>query len=142
MYLTTSPGRRRKKKRIKPIYGMEAYHGDKWTGFKGNERDQPHLILIAKTDAGLQNLWTLSYLGAQPDKFRFVPRVSWDDLEKYHEGIIATSACALGKVTQEMLQGSTESLNRYLDILATDFYIELSTYDCTKASRTLVQTPS
>lgn len=121
-----------KKKGIKPIYAMESYHGDKWTGFKGNERDQPHLILIAKTDVGLQNLWTLSYLGAQPDKFRFVPRISWEDLEKHHEGIIATSACALGKVTQEMLQGSTESFSRYLDIFGDDFYLELSTYDCTK----------
>ena len=121
-----------KSKGIKPIYGMEAYHGEKWTGWQGNERDQPHLILLAQTDVGLQNLWTLSYLGAQEDKFRFVPRVSWEDLERYNEGIIATSACALGKVTQEMIQGSTESLSRYLEIFGDRFYIELSTYDCTK----------
>lgn len=121
-----------KKKGIKPIYGMEAYHGEKWMNWKGNERDQPHLILLAQTDVGLQNLWTLSYLGCQPDKFRFVPRVSWEDLEKYNEGIIATSACALGKVTQEMLQGSTQSLSRYLEIFGDRFYGELSTYDCTK----------
>lgn len=121
-----------KKKGIKPIYAMEAYHGEKWNGFVGNERDQPHLILVALNDIGLQNLWTLSYLGAQPDKFRFVPRVSWDDLEKHSEGIMATSACALGKVTQEMLQGSTQSLSHYLEIYGDNFKMELSTYDCTK----------
>jgi DNA polymerase-3 subunit alpha len=129
-----------KKKGIKPIYGMEAYHAEKWDGFKGNERDQAHLILIAKNDIGLQNLWTLSYLGCQPEKFRFVPRLSWDDLEKHSEGIIATSACALGKVTQEMLQGSTKSLSHYLDIYGDDFYIGLSTYDCTKVFEDAGQT--
>src|SRR4051812_47681258 len=45
---------------IKPIFGMEAYHGEKWTGWKGNERDAPHLILLAKNDQGLRNLWNMS----------------------------------------------------------------------------------
>src|SRR4051812_36071286 len=73
---------------IKPIYGMEGYHGEKWDGFVGQERDQPHVIFLAQTDLGLQNLWRLSYNGAQPERFRYVPRVSWEDLEKYNEGII------------------------------------------------------
>lgn len=125
-------GKAVKARSLKPVYGMEAYHGEKWTGWKGNERDAPHLILLAQTDVGLQNLWRMSYNAAQPDRFRFVPRVSWDDLEKYSEGIIATSACALGKVTQEMIQGEYESLNRYLDIYGDNFYLGLHTYDCTK----------
>lgn len=117
---------------LKPIYGMEAYHGEKWTGWKGNERDNPHLILIAQNDVGLRNLYVMSHNAAQPDRFRFFPRVSWDDLEKYNEGVVATSACALGKVTQEMLVGETESLNRYLEIFKDRFYMGLHTYDCTK----------
>jgi DNA polymerase-3 subunit alpha len=125
-------GKALKAKGIKPIYGLEAYHGTKWSGWKGNERDNPHLILLAITDQGLKNLWTIQHNSAQPERFRFFPRLSWDDLEKYNEGIIATSACALGKVTQEMIQGEYESLNRYLDIFRDRFYIALSTYDHTK----------
>lgn len=119
-------------RKIKPIFGMEAYHGEKWTGWVGNERDSPHLILIAQTSVGLRNLWTMSHNAAQPGRFRFHPRVSWADLEEYNEGIIATSACALGKVTQEMLRDKTTSLNRYLDIFGDRFYLGLHTYDCTK----------
>jgi DNA polymerase-3 subunit alpha len=120
------------KRKLKPIYGLEGYHGDKWAGWKGNERDQPHSILLAQTDTGLQNLYRIVHNAANPDRFRFVPRFSWDDLEKYNEGIIATSACALGKVTQEMLNDDYTSLNRYLDIFGDRFYIELHTYECTK----------
>jgi DNA polymerase III subunit alpha len=117
---------------LKPLYGMEGYHGEKWDGWKGQERDSPHVILVAQTSEGLRNLWRISYNASQLERFRYHPRLSWDDLEKYNEGIIATSACALGKVTQEMIQGRTDSLNRYLEIFGDRFYIELSTYDCTK----------
>jgi DNA polymerase III alpha subunit len=33
-----------KKRKLKPIYGLEGYHGTKWGGWKGNERDQPHAV--------------------------------------------------------------------------------------------------
>lgn len=125
-------GKAVKARGIKPIYGLEAYHGTKWTGWQGNERDAPHLILLAINDVGLRNLWTIQYKSAQPERFRFVPRISWDDLEKHNEGIVATSACALGKVTQEMIQDDFSSLNRYLDIFGDRFYLALSTYDHTQ----------
>jgi DNA polymerase-3 subunit alpha len=117
---------------IKPIFGIEAYHGTKWTGFKGNERDQHHLILLAQNDKGLRNLWSLVDDSARLERYRFVPRVSWEALEKYSEGIIATSACSLGLVVKSLLKDDYEPLNRYLEIFGDNFYIELHTYDAYK----------
>jgi DNA polymerase-3 subunit alpha len=117
---------------IKPILGIEAYHGTKWTGFKGQERDQDHLILIAQTDEGLRNLWRMVDSAARPERFRYVPRVGWDTLERYSEGVICTSACALGKVVKGLIKDDYEPLNRYLEIFGDRFYIELHTYDAYK----------
>lgn len=114
-------------KGIMPIFGCELYHGTKTT-FKARERDQAHLIALAKTDEGLLNLWRLVNNTARPERFHNVGRVFWDDLEKYHEGLIITSACIQGLVPQGLMNEDTEALNRYLDIFGDDFYIEISTY--------------
>ncbi len=118
---------------IKPIFGIEAYHGTKWTNFQGQERDQYHLVLLAKTDQGLRNLWSLVDDSARPEHYRYVPRLSWDALSRYSEGIIATSACSLGLVTRSLLQEDYDPLNKYLEIFRDNFYIELHTYDAYKA---------
>lgn len=113
---------------VKPVFGCELYHGTKHDGFKGRERDQAHLIALAMTDAGLRNLWCLTNETARPENFHNVGRVFNEHLEKYHEGIVFTSACALGLVPKGLLQGDTTWLNWYLELLGDDFYIELSTY--------------
>jgi DNA polymerase-3 subunit alpha len=118
---------------IKPILGIEAYHGirDK-TQVKGKERDQAHLILLAMNLRGVQNLWRMVTEAADPKHYKYVPRITWEMLEKYNEGLIATSACALGLVPRTILAGDFEPLNRYLSIFGDRFFIEISTYDHTK----------
>jgi DNA polymerase-3 subunit alpha len=115
---------------IKPILGIEAYHGirDK-TQIKGKERDQAHLILLAMNLTGVQNLWRMVTEAADPKYYKYVPRITWEMLEKYNEGLIATSACALGLVPRTIMAGDFEPLNRYLSIFGDRFYIELSSYD-------------
>lgn len=112
-------------KGIKPIFGAELYHGVK-TEFGKNERDASHLIVGALTSQGLLNLWAM--VDDSASNFRYVSRVNWQMLEKYHEGMYATSACALGLVSKQILNGEYEALNRYLEIFRDDYYIELHTY--------------
>jgi DNA polymerase-3 subunit alpha len=114
---------------IKPIFGCELYHGLKpKSEVKGRERDQAHFIAGALTKEGLRNLWRLADAGATDEKHHHVPRINWDDLEKYSEGLFATSACIQGLVTQGLQQGTLEHLDRYLEIFKDDFYIELHCY--------------
>ena len=112
----------------KPIFGCELYHGVRFGEKLGNKRDQAHLIALAMTDDGLKNLWRLNDAAAQEPKFHHVGRISWEDLERYHEGIVFTSACVASLVCQGILHDDLDPLNKYLDIIGDDFYIELSTY--------------
>jgi DNA polymerase-3 subunit alpha len=118
------------KRGIKPIFGAELYHGLKpkgYTGWKRNERDQSHFVVGAITNEGLRNLWRL--VDASSANFRYVGRVTWDDLEGYSDGLFATSACIQGLVAQGISNGGDlTALDKYLNIFRGNFYIELHTY--------------
>lgn len=116
-----------RKRGIKPIFGIEAYQGTK-TEFKGKERDAHHLIILAETDEGLKNLWRLVDATASEDHFRYVGRMFKEDIAKHKDGLIFTSACALGLVPKQAIQGDYDWLNWYMDTLGDNFFIELSTY--------------
>lgn len=116
-----------RKNGIKPIFGCEMYHGIRM-GEKFKGRDQAHLIVLAKTDEGLKNLWRLSDRASREDHAHFVDRVNWDDLREFRDGLIVTSACPLGLVAKGVLKGDYSALNQYLDIFGDNFYVELTTY--------------
>jgi DNA polymerase-3 subunit alpha len=117
-----------RKRDLKPIFGCELYHGVRFGEKLGQKRDQAHLIAFAMTDEGLKNLWRLNDAAAQEPRFHHVGRNSWEDLERYKEGIVFTSACDLSLVSKGIMRGDYSDLNRYMEILGDNFYIELSTY--------------
>jgi DNA polymerase III subunit alpha len=110
------------------LHNCEIYHGINFTNLKGQERDQSHLIALAMTDEGLKNLWRLVNSTARPEKFHQVGRVSCEDIIRYKEGIIFTSACPLGLVPKGLLKSDTTWLNWYLDNLGDNFRLEITTY--------------
>lgn len=115
---------------VKPIFGTELYHAVKpkgHTGWTRNERDQAHFVVGAMTNEGLRNLWRLNDVASK--NFRYVARVTWDDLEGFGEGLFATSACMNGLVPQSLISGGDLSaLDKYLEIFRDNFFIELHTY--------------
>lgn len=119
---------------VKPIFGSELYHGlvpGKPPAINRKAvRDQAHLVALAQNDEGLRNLWRLIDFGTQ--NFHFVGRVTWDILRQYNEGLIVTSACIQGLISQGLCGDQVdpyEALNNYLDIFGDRFYIELHTYN-------------
>ena len=95
---------------IKPILGCEVYLApgsrlDKETG-KNSERYY-HLILLAENNKGYENLMKIVSQGFI-DGFYYKPRVDYETLEKYHEGIICLSACLAGEVQRYMAKGLYE----------------------------------
>jgi DNA polymerase-3 subunit alpha len=115
---------------LKPILGMEAYQA--LDNRKIKEREYFHLLLLAKTTEGLRNLWAMSS-EAHGTGFYYRPRVDWELLEKYNEGIIGTSACLGSLLAQGILNPELpdprDTLRRFLDIFRSDFYLEVHTYD-------------
>jgi DNA polymerase-3 subunit alpha len=125
---------------IKPIFACELYHGVNPNARADKKRDDAHFLAGAVTDEGLRNLWRL--VDASASNFYHKPRVDWDMLKKYREGLFATSACMSGLVSQGILKDDLSALNQYIEVFGEDFFIELHTYpteDQEKLNQELVQ---
>ena len=117
---------------IKPILGCEVYvaPGSRFDKEKGKEEDRYyHLVLLAKTQEGYQNLIKIVSYGFV-DGFYYKPRVDMELLEQYHEGIIALSACLAGEVARNLARGfyeeGKEAALRYEKIFGKgNFFLEL-----------------
>ncbi len=95
---------------IKPIIGCEVYVAPRKRTDKIAELDRKryHLVLLCENNTGYQNLIkTVSY--AWTEGFYVKPRVDTELLEKYHEGIIALSACLSGEIPAELIRGDYEA---------------------------------
>lgn len=115
-----------KKVGIKPILGVEGYFLPKW---KGRARGY-HLILIAKNLKGYGNLNRIQYEGEKQKYFNPI----WDFklLEKYHEGLICTTACVAGYLAQCIIKNRLDLAEKFLlklkSIFKGDLYIEVQPY--------------
>jgi DNA polymerase-3 subunit alpha len=118
------------KKGIKPILGCEMYVAKRSIDDTSGKEDRSgdHLILLAKNLTGYKNLIKLVSL-AWIKGFYYKPRVDKALLAKYHEGLIACSACIAGEIQDEILNGTMEgaeaALRNYIDIFGEDFYLEV-----------------
>lgn len=126
-----------KKQLFKPIIGCECYCARRSHTSKEGREDMSgwHLILLAKNYKGYKNLIKLVSLSWQ-DGFYMRPRIDKELLEKYHEGIIVSSACLGGeipkKITSDDIEGAEESLLWFKNLFGDDFYLELQRH---KAAR-------
>ncbi len=109
---------------VKHIFGVESYFVDSLDGWQ-KERERldsaenipeeelkilkklnnsySHLVLLAKNDVGLANLFELTFRGHKYGFYR-KPRVDKAMLEKLSEGVIATSACIIGPLSNMLLR--------------------------------------
>lgn len=116
---------------IKPILGIEGYVAKNGHLNKRPKIDEKpyHLILLAKNNQGYVNLMKLTTI-AHLEGYYYKPRVDYELLEQYHDGIIATSACIAGEVARNILnndyQGARVSALRYEKIFGKgNFYLEV-----------------
>ena len=121
-----------KKEGINPVIGCEVYvaPGSRFDreNVRGEDRYN-HLVLLAENDLGYANLMKIVSIGFT-EGFYYKPRVDAEVLEKYHEGIIALSACLAGVVASNLRQGFYEEAKkealRLSEIFGPDhFYLEL-----------------
>lgn len=114
-----------KKHKIKPIIGCEIYVAPE--GRLNKERGQQfaHLILLAENNIGLKNLNKIVSTGFV-DGFYYKPRVDYEILRRYSEGLIALSSCLSGEVPRALLLGDFEKAREkallYRDIFGENNY--------------------
>ncbi len=116
---------------IKPILGCEIYTAKRSMKDKqpGLDSDYGHLVLLAKNQTGYKNLMKIVSLGFT-EGFYYKPRVDYQTLEKYSEGIIALSACLSGDIPSAILSNdyerAAELAKKLNSIFGQDnFYLEL-----------------
>jgi len=111
---------------ITPIIGTEAYMAgesrherpvrrgrldDTGGDVEGGQKLYYHLTLLAETLGGYRNLLKLSS-AAYLEGYYYKPRLDWELLERYHEGLIATTGCLGGVVLQALLAGDVAGAER------------------------------
>lgn len=116
---------------INPILGVETYVAKRSRFDKEGkiDTDPYHLVLLAKNEVGYRNLMKL-VTHAHLEGYYYKPRVDWEILSKYHEGIICLSGCLQGQVPQLLRNGQEEEAEavakQYSELFGSDhYYLEL-----------------
>ncbi len=114
---------------IKPIIGCEVYVARHGMDERSSQRNNMHLVLLAETQEGYQNLVKLVSI-AHLEGVYYKPRIDKALLRKYSKGLIGLSSCLRGEVTEACKDGdlnkATELAREYADILGEDnFFLEL-----------------
>ncbi len=117
-----------KKAGINPVIGCEVYvsPGSRFDREKAVGEDKYyHLILLAENNEGYDNLKNIVSIG-YIDGFYYRPRVDYETLEKYREGIICLSACLAGQVPRLLAEGNYDEAKKvalkYRDCFGKDNY--------------------
>jgi len=127
---------------VKPIIGVEVYKAknSRFDKKVGLEKDNYHLTLLAKNLVGHKNLLKL-VSSAHLEGFYYKPRVDFELLEKYREGVIVLSGCLSSEISSAILNRDYSEAERlirkYIEIFDKNFYLEIQRYPKLKESNFL-----
>ena len=134
---------------FKPIVGCECYCArrgrhmmtdEKARSGEGREyiidRSGWHLILLAKNMTGYHNLCHIVSESFMDDAYNYTPRMDRELLEKYHEGLMCSSACLGGELPQKIMAGdiagAEEAIQWFKGLFGEDYYIEIQRHQTDK----------
>ncbi len=113
------------KQGVKPIIGMEGYVTQT---FDTKVKDNFHITLLAKNEAGYKNIMQLTSI-ANMEGFYYRPRFTKEILKAHSEGIICTSGCPAAEIPQLLIKENFEEAKKlslwYQETFKDDFYLEI-----------------
>jgi DNA polymerase III subunit alpha len=130
------------KPKVKPVVGCEFYvvadrHQRSFT--KEQKDNRYHQILLAKNEIGYRNLVKLTSLGYMEGLYGKYPRIDKELIEKYHEGLIATTCCLGAMVPQAILKGRENEAEKefkwWLNLFGDDYYVEFQRHGMAEQDR-------
>ena len=133
---------------IKPILGIEGYMcEDRFDRRDKEDRTTPldmvynHIILLAKNQVGLENLNKLNEL-AWTEGYYKKPRIDFEILSKYKEGIIVSSACPSGIIAKSIELGELGMAKKYIkwfkEEFGDDYYLEVMPHNDESINRNIL----
>jgi DNA polymerase-3 subunit alpha len=134
---------------IKPILGIEGYiTHDRFDRRDKSERSGPldltynHIVILAKNQQGLENLNRLNEI-AWTEGFYKKPRIDFEVLEKYKDGLIVLSACMSGLIAKALEHKEYAEAKRLLkwfkDVFKDDFYVEVMPHNSKELNNELLE---
>jgi len=124
-----------KEEGIKPIIGCEVYVAPRTRFDRVAKIDDNlyHLVLLAKNQEGYKNLMNIVTKGFL-EGFYYKPRVDFELLKEYSEGLIVLSGCLAGQLPQLILKGEVEEARKvaknYLDVFGEEnYYLEIQDHN-------------
>ena len=134
---------------IKPILGIEGYiTQNRFDKRDKSERTNPldmvynHIVILAKNQQGLENLNRLNEL-AWTEGFYKKPRIDFEILEKYKEGLIVSTACPSGLINKALENKeyavAKNHLKWFKDRFAEDFYVEIMPHNSKEMNHELLE---
>lgn len=114
---------------VKPLIGSEFYvYQGELSERNSSKTHLNHLVLIAKDKQGYANLVKLVSI-AHCEGFYYKPRINFELLQQYSQGLICLSACVQGEladlILKKELQKARDTAQKYKDLFKEDYYIEL-----------------
>lgn len=109
------------------VYGIELYEA-----FDHTEQDINnkyfHLLVLAKTNEGIQALHQLTTMGEFEGKY-FKPRVDLEQIKQFKDDLIICSACLGGKINRaKTYEEAKKYAIEYKTIFGDNFYLELQAH--------------
>jgi DNA polymerase III subunit alpha len=134
---------------VKPILGIEGYiTADRFDNRDKSERLDPldmvynHIVLLAKNDKGLENLNKLNEL-AWTEGYYKKPRIDFEILGKYNEGIIVLSACMSGLLAKAIEHKEYAAAKKHMtwfkEKFGDDFYVEVMPHNSAELNKELLE---
>ena len=134
---------------IKPILGIEGYiTADRFDNRDKSERTEPldmvynHIVLLAKNDKGLENLNKLNELAWTEGYYR-KPRIDFEILSKYREGVIVLSACMSGLLAKAIEHKEYAAAKKHMtwfkENFGDDFYVEVMPHNPAELNKELLE---
>ena len=134
---------------IKPILGIEGYiTADRFDNRDKSERTEPldmvynHIVLLAKNDKGLENLNKLNELAWTEGYYR-KPRIDFEILQKYKEGVVVLSACMSGILAKAIeykeYAAAKKHITWFKENFGDDFYVEVMPHNSPELNKELLE---
>ncbi|MDE2778391.1 MAG: DNA polymerase III subunit alpha [Chloroflexota bacterium] len=118
---------------IKPIIGCEVYVAHRSRHDRNaSERSPYHLVLLARDNVGYRNLMQL-VTKAHLEGFHYRPRIDWELLEQYHQGLICLSGCASAEVPRLIGNGQPDEARSKIlqcrELFGEGYFLELQRHE-------------
>ena len=127
---------------VKPIFGVEAYFVDDVLEDVEDKRERFHLIVLAKSDKGLKNLFKITRQ-AWGQNFYYKPRIDFPLLEAHGQDLVVLSGCMGSAISQAILNEkfdrAEQLTERFQGTFGDDFYMEIQPWNPTELNDKLLE---